>query len=616
MKFLIAFFFCLSLSAQDWYVVPGGAGSQTGINEANAFATIQAGVNAAQPGDIVAVKAGNYGAEQVNSVRSGTSGSPIIIEGYTTTYGDIDYDNTTGPTYTWAQYEANADALPTNVMPYLNLNPPDNNPSDKQNAFDITHQWIELRNIMVSEYMIGYDIQANNVTVWNCYGDQFGNFSTSSNCYNSGSATICDNANGYAVRTTGRSNVNLYNCMMIDAGMDTYFMLGWNNSEMKRCEAYTKDYGNGTDYMINLNKASFGNVVEDCYASREYVPFENGVPGTVHASRSFAIKCASTNNTFRNIHAKNARVQFLFSNSNLIDGLTLENESSRGNGAEIQINGDSNNNTIRNVVGYGGNGPYISFLTWDCGECITEGAIRYADYDSGSNNYFINGTIKGDGTNTNYGGAGFASFHRLGPQSKNSGTNYIIGYSVSDLPHVINADKDGVLNIYNTSFSQMFSTWDDTYGSPFLDARELYEANFFNCNFENSTNNFGSITDDLNSSSSESNTKNFAPGYTNESTGDFTLLVSSDLIDEGVALPLINPSASNDILGNARGAGSGWDIGAYEYNGTPPADTCSNGVQDGDELGVDCGGSCPPCAAPVPNIVSQISTQIALLIAH
>lgn len=29
---------------------------------------------------------------------------------------------------------------------------------------------------------------------------------------------------------------------------------------------------------------------------------------------------------------------------------------------------------------------------------------------------------------------------------------------------------------------------------------------------------------------------------------------------------------------------------------TPPGPTCSDGIRNGDETGIDCGGSCPPCA--------------------
>jgi hypothetical protein len=45
--------------------------------------------------------------------------------------------------------------------------------------------------------------------------------------------------------------------------------------------------------------------------------------------------------------------------------------------------------------------------------------------------------------------------------------------------------------------------------------------------------------------------------------------------------------------------------GGYHYSltnssacGTPPEPTCSDGIQNGDETGVDCGGSCAPCATP------------------
>ena len=49
-------------------------------NVPGAYATVQAGIDAAQPGDTVLLAAGTY-AERVNSVRNGSSGSPIIIDG-------------------------------------------------------------------------------------------------------------------------------------------------------------------------------------------------------------------------------------------------------------------------------------------------------------------------------------------------------------------------------------------------------------------------------------------------------------------------------------------------------------------------------------------------------
>ena len=39
---------------------------------------------------------------------------------------------------------------------------------------------------------------------------------------------------------------------------------------------------------------------------------------------------------------------------------------------------------------------------------------------------------------------------------------------------------------------------------------------------------------------------------------------------------------------------------AKKLTDAPPVDTCSNGIQDNDETGIDCGGSCSACPTPSP----------------
>lgn len=53
----------------------------------------------------------------------------------------------------------------------------------------------------------------------------------------------------------------------------------------------------------------------------------------------------------------------------------------------------------------------------------------------------------------------------------------------------------------------------------------------------------------------------------------------------------LSSTFTTDFLGNTR---SVYDVGALEYGASAPS--CIDGVQNGDETGVDCGGSCPACS--------------------
>ena len=58
------------------------------------------------------------------------------------------------------------------------------------------------------------------------------------------------------------------------------------------------------------------------------------------------------------------------------------------------------------------------------------------------------------------------------------------------------------------------------------------------------------------------------PLFTNEAARDYTIsVVSSPLVDAGFDASSITPESAEDFIGAARPAGSGWDIGAFEFGG-------------------------------------------------
>lgn len=74
------------------------------------------------------------------------------------------------------------------------------------------------------------------------------------------------------------------------------------------------------------------------------------------------------------------------------------------------------------------------------------------------------------------------------------------------------------------------------------------------------------------------------------STSDFHLQSTSPARNAGTTIA----SVTTDYDGLGRPQETNYAIGAYEYtDGSGP--TCSDGIQNGDETGIDCGGSCPPC---------------------
>jgi hypothetical protein len=527
----------------DYYVTTLGSASNDGLTEETAW-NIEHAFATAKAGDVVAVKAGNYGAVKLATSRAGSPENPIKFIGYKNTPGDIDALN--GPTFSKDDWMVNGENFDSAMMPMLDWSPQNNIPVNGDDAFFINHSYVEIHNFFARDYWIGVKVFAQNVTINNVILARLGNWDTNSNCWGSASVHGCDLNNGYGILLTyGAHNGVIKNSMVIDAGMEGVYIIDSNNILIENTHVYSINPGNGTDYYFNITNST-NSIMRDCYGER--VHDQSGA----HHGRSLVLKCSS-NNLIENFHGHRSRIQIMKATNN-----TLRNIKNTGQYAEFQVIGESDDNIIENLRIDGSYG--ISFWAYKGeGECGLT-----SEHEAGSNNYFINPIVSNA---VNESGSAAVSLHRqIATTGYSAGTNYIIGGTFHNVPRIINANRPGTVHFYNCSFSNIYTEEDGYFagsvgGIPTEDNTNAYVATYTNCNFNN-TNGF-SVPGCTNCTVIEATTGD--PRYTNASGGDFTLLSGSILVNAGMDAGTLKAEANSDHAGKTRGAGGRFDIGAFEY---------------------------------------------------
>ena len=533
-----------------FYVTVNGSASNDGLTE-NSSWSLEHAFNTAGPGDIVYVKAGNYGATYITTSRGGSAGNPIKFIGYTSAPGDITANQ--GPTFTKNDWLSNGQDLPANVMPLLRASAPNDIPSSDEIAFRINHDYIEIHNFMITEHYAGIRLNGDNVVLDNIVGYRFGNWNSGSNCWQGSSVYGCDNNTGNGIWSPGSdriTNLTVKNSMIIDAGLASFFFTGDNNITLEWCEAYAWNPGNGSDYMFDFFGTS-NSTITDCYAERGYTN-----PTSAHRSRLLILQAISDNNTVERFSGKNARIQLENARNNTFRDIAIEGNQNAANSGGIQIYGQSDDNIFVNVYM---SGESIQFLGHEAGAPGFENP-RNPVTSSGENNYFINVVVE---NLPNFGGNAVVSFHRLrnfGSNTITAGTNYIIGGTFNNVARIINANRPGTINFYNCSFSNIDSE-EDGYYSNWPNHTNNYQARYTNCNFYNMNGfSFPSATGAVLTNPTTGN-----PMFANAASGDYSLRAGSSLINKGMDASTVIPEAIFDMVGNSRGSNGVYEIGAYEY---------------------------------------------------
>ncbi len=232
-----------------YYISTTGNNANSGTSEAQAWRTITyaaSSTSPVNPGDIVYIKAGNYGAENIAFETSGTAAAPILFAGYTNTPGDSPNLN-----------HSFGDALDASVMPLLD----GGNRASAGVCFTLYHRaFISLKNIQITNYNTGIDgWDASNITLDNITGTVFGNVNDS---YDGKGISLTDDGAG-----NGGNHNKILNCFIENAAAEGINIVG-NYNKVFGCSVYCDENtaNAAMDYYIIC--AGDHNVFEDCYAER------------------------------------------------------------------------------------------------------------------------------------------------------------------------------------------------------------------------------------------------------------------------------------------------------------------------------------------------------------
>lgn len=302
-----------------FYVATNGSSNNNGQSPSSPW-SIEHAVNVARAGDVVYVKAGNYGAKQLLfSQNNGNSGAPIKFIGYNNAPGDI--TSSQGSTFNIGQ------SVNPNTMPLLASS------SGQGVAITVYNRNIEFENFQITGYGTAVTTieLATNLVFRNIIVTNIGN----------------QNVNGYdgfGFSIKG-NNTLLENCFVQNATAEAIKLYDSDYSRVNYCKVYGTNSTNPTDYYYLITGGSNNSVIENSIADR--------APGLSHGGHGFDLKDLAQNNVVRNCTAYRTNFELNFSG---VKNNTIENcaiygvNTSAGNWhAGLVVFNGANNNLIKNM---------------------------------------------------------------------------------------------------------------------------------------------------------------------------------------------------------------------------------------------------------------------------
>jgi len=410
-------------------------------------------------------------------------------------------------------------------------------------AININGDYVHLENIQVDTYRSGIVAQGDNVTLKNVFVGELGDLGP-----NTPTVISDDLYSGFAITPHG-DNFLLENSVMRNAGAELLVTKGGIDGVIKNCYGYGNEAQNPTDYYVNISNGSTGWLVEGTTMHR--------TASLVHGGHGFMVKSDGQYNTFRDCVAIGTQLEANFGGvtNNTWENITMTGYGTDGGNWHTRIfctNGASDN-TFKNITMTDIN-IAIVFGDYDDGYTPNPDTDELAGgYDNHFENIVVNNVDQ------------FIS-GTYAPSVTGSDTHPSSGNSFKN----ITIDEARI-------FCTIITDWSDfTFEN--IGIKELTTNLLFNLGPNGTKTNFTS-TDSKYYLRNGSGTDT---GWSQ--TGDPLLASNTPVISDDYILQ----SGSPWIGSGANGK----DVGYQFIVGAP---TCSDGIQNGTETGIDCGGSCAPC---------------------
>ena len=357
-----------------YYVTTTGSPSNDGRSEASAWSLLHA-FNTAQSGDLVYVKAGNYGNTTPSVANSGTSSMPIAFVGYVNTPGDIVSNGES--TFTYSDYKNNNNEVNPNTMPtIMGANEYFTDP-DAHAGITINRDYIILMNFQVTRRNNGIYLRGNHAILKNVV------------CVNNGSNVGAGGyqGKGFGIKSNGADYAIIENSIIINTGLLGLSLIGsdyhrhWNN------KVYSDNAVNPCDYYYFLTGDSQHNVIRNAHVER--------VGYLSHPGHGLGAKQASKYNEFYDSEVINTNIEIqyagttnnLFKRCNITGNLPYEQGAFNNS---IYVSSGANNNVFEDFRITNANG--IFFLDYDNNDTSQYGYLDQVD--AGHNNVFRNGIVE------------------------------------------------------------------------------------------------------------------------------------------------------------------------------------------------------------------------------